>query len=162
MKGCERIPHYRDRTWFVHLNDTIARWSLAAGLLIQFAAPLSAQPLPKFDFTGPDTAREWGSPHDIAALRGTAEGLEITINGPDPYFFGPGRNYPADIPLWLFVRLKSDQGGIAEVFYFRDHPDADKSVRFSVPAGRWTEARVPMPAMGENYRLRLDPPGLGA
>lgn len=59
------------------------------------------------------------------------------------------------------MRLKSDQAGSGEVFYFRDHAEPGKSVQFSVPAGRWTEARVPMPALGANHRLRLDPPGTG-
>jgi len=115
--------------------------------------------LPEFDFTQPAVAREWGGPHHISSLRLTAEGLEITISGNDPYFHGPGRDFPADTPLWLNIRLKSDEAGSGEVFYFRKAPDPEKSVHFSVPAGEWTDARVPLPALGTNYRLRLDPPG---
>ncbi|HXJ55933.1 MAG TPA: hypothetical protein VNU68_04635 [Verrucomicrobiae bacterium] len=123
------------------------------------AAPASTVLLPEFDFTKAGTAREWGQLHDIEALKPSAEGLQILINGPDPYFSGPARDYPANTPLWLIARLRSDQAGMAEVFYFREGPKAGQSVQFQVPAGRWVEARVPMPALGAGHRLRFDPPG---
>src|SRR5438477_10849584 len=121
------------------LDSTFARNVLTASLLIQLAARAVAQPLPEFDFRRAETSREWGNPHDISALQPTAEGLEITIQGNDPYFFGPARDYPADTPLWLVVRLKPGQAGMGEVFYFRDHVDPKKAVQFSVAAGGWTE-----------------------
>ena len=134
---------------------------ITACLLSQFTGLALAQTLPEFDFTRSDITREWGNPHHISTLRAADTGLEITIDGNDPYFFGPARDYPAATPLWLLVRLKSDQAGTGEVFYFRDRSEAGRSVQFSVPAGRWTEARVPMPALGAKYRLRFDPPGMG-
>ncbi|MDA1277683.1 MAG: hypothetical protein O2960_27100 [Verrucomicrobia bacterium] len=141
------------------LNANGARSVLVATLLIQLTGRAIAQPLPEFDFTQTATAREWEQPHHISALRPTDAGLEITINGNDPYFFGPAREYPENTPLWLVVRLKSDQAGTGEVFYFRDRAEAGKSVQFSVKRGEWVEARLRLPALGANYRLRLDPPG---
>ena len=134
---------------------------LGCFLLTQRGIAASAQSLPQFDFTKSEIAREWRNPHHISALRPTADGLEITINGDDPYFFGPTRNYPTGTPLLLFVRLKSEQGGVGEVFYYRDHPEPRNAVKFSVPEGAWTEARIPLPPLGANYRIRLDPPGTG-
>ena len=131
---------------------------LAAVLVIQ---TLAAQPLAQFDFTKPEVAREWRNPHHISALEPKPDGLEITINGDDPYFFGPPRDYPTNTPLLLIIRLKSDEGGTGEIFYFRDRTDAQHAVKFGVPAGSWTEARVPLPALGPKYRLRFDPPGTG-
>jgi hypothetical protein len=121
----------------------------------------SAEPLPVFDFTREVEAREWGEAHDVSVLRPTGEGLEVAVSGDDPYFSGPARDYPDDVPLWLLLRLRSDQAGSGEVFYFRDHPEPGKSVRFSVPGGRWTEARVALPSLGPAHRLRIDPPGGG-
>lgn len=119
------------------------------------------QPLPEFDFTRPEAAREWVAAHHISALKPTAEGLEIALAGDDPYFHGPARDYPTNTPLWLVVRLKAEQAGPAEVFYFREQPKAGQSVQFHVPAGRWVETRVAMPPLGAGFRLRIDPPGRG-
>ena len=143
----------------MNLKPAVLRNVLLAFLLTQAASRATAQSLPEFDFTQSATAREWGNPHHISALRPTPEGLEIAISGNDPYFFGPARDYPVDTPLWLVVRLKSGQAGAGEVFYFRERPEPEKSVAFSVAAGEWTEARVPLPALGPKFRLRFDPPG---
>ncbi len=134
---------------------------MAAFLFPQLAVCVVAQTLPQFDFTGSAPATEWRGLHHISALTPTAEGLEIAINGDDPYFTGPARDYPENTPLWLVVKLKSAQAGSGEVFYFRNSPDPAKSVRFDALAGRWTEARVPLPSLGAGWRLRLDPPGQG-
>ena len=141
----------------MNLPANTPRNILAALLLLPLANRLAAQPLPEFDFTRAETAREWSHPHHISALQATPSGLEITINGNDPYFFSPASDYLPDTPLWLLVRLKSDQAGTGEVFYFRDRVEPERSVRFSVPAGRWTETRVALPALGANYRLWIDP-----
>ncbi|MBI2928438.1 MAG: hypothetical protein HYY24_22440 [Verrucomicrobia bacterium] len=120
-----------------------------------------AQSLPAFDFNTPTSARGWEATHDISRLEQTAEGLRIDISGADPYTLGPARNYPGGVLLWLRLRLKSDQGGAAQVFYFRDGAREENSVRFHVPAGQWHEVQVPLPALGPGHRLRFDPPGNG-
>jgi hypothetical protein len=67
------------------------------------------------------------------------------------------------VGLWLKLRLKSDEGGICQVFYFMEGQGATEadSIRFAVPAGEWFEARARLPALGPRYRLRIDPPGTG-
>ncbi len=132
--------------------------------LIACAAALraaEAPALPQFDFTGAPACAEWQAAHDIAGMTPTAEGLEVRIAGPDPYFLGPARDYPDATPLWMILRVKSDQEGTAQVFHFTDHPGEDRSVRFPVPAGDWHELRVALPALGPGCRLRIDPPGTG-
>jgi hypothetical protein len=72
---------------------------------------------------------------------------------------GPARDYPAGKLLWLHVRLKSVQPGTAQVFYYQSGPTEANSVRFYVPGGGWQDVTVPMPALGDGWQLRFDPPG---
>ena len=122
-----------------------------------------AQTLPHFDFTMGKNAQAWQAQHDIAQMQAAPDGLHIVINGGDPYLVGPARDYPLNTTLWLRVRLKSEQAGMAQVFYFAEGsgPTEPNSVRFPVRAGKWDEARVPLPPLGKNFRLRFDPPGSG-
>lgn len=117
--------------------------------------------LPDFDFATVPDVGEWSAAHHISSLGPTLEGLNVQISGGDPYLFGPSRNYPTDTLLWLNLRLFSEQGGSCQVFYFTTGPTEEQSVRFFVPAGTWHHARVPVPALGANVRLRIDPPGSG-
>jgi len=120
-----------------------------------------AQSLPKFDFTQAKEVEGWQPTHDVARIQHTPEGMVIEIGGDDPYIHGPARDYPPGRTLWMRVRLKSDQAGTAQVFYFTAQKGTNEpdSVKFSVRAGVWEEARVPMPALGPGTRLRFDPPG---
>ena len=119
----------------------------------------AAQSLPLFDFTQVSVSSRWGSGHDIATLTPSAEGLVVKINGLDPYFSGPPTNFPVGQLLWMRLKLRSDVGGACQVFYFTSGPAEAQSVRFQAPAGRWVEARLPLPALGAGYRFRIDPPG---
>ncbi|MBM3883739.1 MAG: hypothetical protein FJ387_29205 [Verrucomicrobia bacterium] len=130
-------------------------WTLALGWL----ATLAQAALPSFDFTRAADRQGWTATHDVGPLSGTAEGMTVTITGPDPYITGPARDYPAGTPLWLRLRLRSEAGGMCQVFYFRGGATEENSVRFYVPRGEWHEAKVRMPALGPSYRLRVDPPG---
>jgi hypothetical protein len=122
--------------------------------------PAQAQTeLISFDFSRIEGAAGWQAVHDLAPLEVTANGLVARITGPDPYLHGPAKDYPAGTLLWLRVRLMSDQGGTAQVFYFTDTPTEPHSVRFDVPAALWHEAIVPLPSLGPRHRLRIDPPG---
>ncbi|HRZ91269.1 MAG TPA: hypothetical protein P5022_00030 [Candidatus Paceibacterota bacterium] len=112
-----------------------------------------------FDFTRAAACSEWEAAHHVAALRSTAEGLEISINGNDPYIHGPVRDYPAGVPLRLAMRIKSDTGGSGQIFYFRDAAREEDSARFSVKVGEWIDVRAMLPPLGPGYRLRIDPPG---
>jgi hypothetical protein len=135
------------------------RWWVCAVCFCASLQTFAAPALPEFDFTKPEVAREWGGPHHISALKPGAEGLEITLAGDDPYFYGPARDYPAGQQLWMFIRLKSEQGGLAQLFYFNTSATEENSRRFNVPAKEWTDIRIALPALGPGHRLRLDPPG---
>ncbi len=139
------------------------RLYLAWTWLLASLALAGAQTLPVFDFTQPSGAQGWTAAHDISQLLPTANGLLVTITGGDPYLIGPARDYPAGQLLWLDLRLKSDQAGTAQVFYFPAQGSASEanSVRFFVPGGEWVDARAPLPALGPQTRLRIDPPGTG-
>jgi hypothetical protein len=52
------------------------------------------------------------------------------------------KNCSADSLLWLRIRLWSERGGTAQVFYFTDTPTEPHSVRFDVPAGVWHDVIV--------------------
>jgi hypothetical protein len=136
-------------------------WFLAA--LAGLIARSDAAALPQFDFARSTDAQAWQAAHDISKLASTAEGLLIEISGGDPYLHGPPRDYPAQIGLWLNLRLKSDQAGTCQVFYFAEGSGATEanSVRFDVPAGQWFESRAVLPPLGPRYQLRIDPPGTG-
>lgn len=129
-------------------------------IVLAFACRLSAA-LPEFDFTTPTGAQGWTAQHDLGALVTTPEGLRADINGADPYFTGPPRDYPDGQPLWLRVWLHSEVGGVLQVFYFPATGGASEanSVYAVVPPGVWVQVRLVVPPLGANYRLRIDPPG---
>src|SRR3954471_8053890 len=60
--------------------------------------------------------------HDVSETRASAEGMEIAISGADPFIAGPMVDLPAsaesDTRYLLELKLKSEQGGMVEVFYF--------------------------------------------
>jgi hypothetical protein len=152
------------------MNRDTNRWrilypALAVFLWIGACKDMTmAQTLPSFDFTQAAAVKEWLPTHDVARITATPEGMLIEINGGDPYLHGPARDYPPGTPLWLRIRLKSDQAGTGQIFFFTAAKGANEpdSVHFPVPkAGVWVEARVPMPALGPGTMLRLDPPGVG-
>jgi len=124
------------------------------------ACQLSAA-LPEFDFTTAAGVEGWTAQHDLSALVATPEGLRADINGPDPYFAGPPRDYPSGQPLWMRLWLHSETSGVLQVFYFpaSGSPAEAHSVQTTVPAGEWVQVRLAVPALGPNYRLRIDPPG---
>ncbi len=115
--------------------------------------------LASFEFTTPEGAAGWTPMHDVSALEASRDGLKIHIAGADPYIGGPARDYPTETPLWLEARLRAEAGGTAQVFYFRDAPTEEGSVRFTVPPGQWVDIRQPLPALGPGVRFRFDPPG---
>jgi len=134
---------------------------LLLAILSLCTGDIFADDLPVFDFATSAGVEGWRAAHDISNLQPTAEGLLVQISGSDPYLMGPARDYPAGKILWLHLRLKSDQSGVCQVFYYRGGSTERDSVRFSVPGGQWYEAQVPLPALGLGYHLRIDPPGSG-
>lgn len=121
--------------------------------------PATTQSLPVFDFTQPDAMAGWQPNRDIASLAGSDEGLVIRLAGDDPYVIGPPRDYPADVPLVMSARIKPDNDGMLQVFYFRDHASEERTVIVPVRAGRWNDVQAMLPPLGRGGRLRIDPPG---
>ncbi len=134
---------------------------VVASVLFGIFAPTTyaAPALTSFDFTQPEVVQQWHAEHHIASLKAAPEGLEVMINGPDPYFSGPPQDYPVEIPLWVTLRLKSEAGGSGQLFFYRDHPREEQSVHFPVFPGDWREVRVKLPPLGPGFRFRIDPPG---
>lgn len=128
-------------------------------IVLCLSAICRAQDLPKFDFTNPTHRQGWSAAHHIASLDPDPDGLLIRINGEDPYFHGPARDFPADQPLWLRMKFKSDEEGTLQIFYFRNNPTEDDSVRLPVRGGVWEDLLIPLPPLNRGYRLRIDPPG---
>ena len=120
-----------------------------------------ASPLPAFDFRQAVAVAGWGEPHDVSHIEATKQGMAVYIDGPDPYIFGPAREYPSGTPLLLKIRLRSSEGGMLQVFYFGSGKGSSEehSVRFAVRRGDWQEQTVPLPPLAPGFRLRLDPPG---
>lgn len=145
----------------LNLKARFGMFLFVVTLVVFFSKSAQAQSLPSFDFTQASVTKDWGSAHDISKMETTTNGLVLTISGSDPYFSGPKTNFPSGQALWLRLRLKSTQGGTCQIFYFTTSASEAASVRFDVPAGRWVTGRVSLPALGANYRIRIDPPGTG-
>ncbi len=118
-------------------------------------------PFPSFDFRQACEVAGWGEMHDVSRVEATDQGMAIQIHGPDPYIYGPTRDYPAGMPLLMNICLKSAEGGMFQAFFFGSGQTSSEqhSIRFAVRRGDWQELSVPLPAFGPRFRLRLDPPG---
>ena len=141
-------------------------FTLAATALlvaVAFMGPARAQDVAGFDFTKATDAAQWRAQHDVSRLVQTPEGLEITISDADPYIVGGLADLPAGKPLWMRMRLRSEQGGMGQLFYYTDNlPTSEMaSVRFPVRAGIWEDVKAPLPPLGPGTRFRIDPPGSG-
>lgn len=145
------VPAFWENTGFC-LSLLIALYLACA------AAGAGAQSLPAFDFAATGGALDWTAAHDVGRLQPTRDGLRIEISGSDPYIIGPARDFPAGQTLWLTLRAKSDRGGDAQVFYFKDGPNEKDSVHVDCRPGVWEEFHVPLPALNPGTRFRFDPP----
>lgn len=117
--------------------------------------------LPEFRFDRVESVSEWRALHDLAAPTFENGAMRLRIIGPDPYLGGPVRDFPKEMSLMLTIRLRSETGGPAQIFYCLEgeSPSEPRSVRFDVPADKWTEATVRLPSLGPRGWLRFDPPG---
>jgi len=133
---------------------------LAAAALAHSVLAAGAE-VPSFDFTTTGGAEGWEAAHDIAKMEPTPQGLRVEINGADPYIIGPSQDYPAGAMLSLKLRIKSEQGGDCQVFYFTVNATEEASVHMHSKGGDWEELEAVLPPLGPQYRLRIDPPGKG-
>ncbi len=137
--------------------------ALSASLAIVAACPRhggGAEPdLWRAALSAPRRAERWRPLHGVGALTPTSEGLRIAISGDDPYIESPAVDFPRSQKLLAKFRLRSDTGGSGQLFYYSANANEEQSVRFPVPAGRWHDVALALPALGRGYRFRFDPPG---
>lgn len=151
-----------DGAWLRKSAWRMGKLAVLVALATSCAATHSAaaeDALVAYPLTSDEHVSTWRGWHDVTAVKATVEGMRIAISGADPYLAGPPRDFPDATPLLLKMRLRSETGGAAQVFFYDGAPRESQSVRFSVPAGRWHDVVLPLPALGKNYRLRIDPPG---
>lgn len=133
-----------------------------ARLLLPFAllwTAAAAEPLLDLDFTRPGVAAGWQQqPHD-ARFRVTPEGLEVTIIGHDPYFYGPALELPTNQPLRLTLRFRSATAGVGQVFALCPVSGHEVIAEFHAQAAQWRTVALDLPPLQPGCRLRLDPPG---
>ena len=115
--------------------------------------------LDESDFGNSAAWKQWEAAHHVAPLRATPEGLRIEITGSDPFVIGPIEEISLQDQMVLRLRLRSEAGGFAQVFWFEKQPSEEQSMWFDSPKGRWTEVRLPLPITSQRLRLRIDPPG---
>jgi hypothetical protein len=134
---------------------------IACALLCAACSAQTPQELPAFDFTDAGTVAEWQPTHHISRISHSPEGMVIEIGGYDPYTHGPVRQFPENVPLWLEIRLKSDQAGTLQIFYAREGQGTaeERSARRFVNTTDWVTLRMPLPALGPRAWIRIDPPG---
>lgn len=136
------------------------RKSLSCLLIaLVFLPGLLAAALPAYEFQAEKKSFGWRAANHIAGAGFTADGLQFSITGNDPFLISPPANYPTDTKLCLHLRLYSDTGGRGQVFYYQQNFQETDSVWFHAERGAWTEVRLPLPPLGTATRFRLDPPG---
>ncbi len=123
-----------------------------------FALALSASAAPpSFDFSHSAEAQGWQAAHDVGTFRPSDAGLVIPITGGDAYILSPAADYRCPGTTLFTATLKSSAEGWAQVFFFKDHADEEHSLHFHLREG-WNDVALPLPPLGEGWRLRLDFP----
>ena len=93
----------------------IRAWAIC---LILICVPIAAvQQLPVFEFKDARAVGEWKGSGDVAELKASGEGLEIVAKGPIHSSWGR-RDFPENQLLSLRVRIKSEEGGELQIFYY--------------------------------------------
>ncbi len=136
------------------------RLLLSALALWLSVCPSFAVP-PSFEFQAKRQGLGWQAANHIIKPGFTADGLVFTIAGNDPYLLGPAGDYTSKEALCIHLRLHSETGGRGQIFYMENGSGSreENSLSFTADANTWTEIRLPLPPLGKNTRLRLDPPG---
>ncbi len=135
----------------------------AAALLswVGAAGPPLRAAFPDLDFTTTADLSGWESTHDVGPLSRGPEGLAIPIIGADPFITSPPLSLSGTNDLMVEIRLRSETGGRAQCFWYRDGAREEASAHFDTLTNAWTDVCLALPPGGEGWRLRLDPPGSG-
>ena len=130
----------------------LALWFSLATIL---AAP------PSYEFQTKKQGLGWQAANHIVNPGFTSDGLVFNISGNDPQLISPAADFTAKEALCVHLKFHSEAGGRGQIFFLENGAGSreDNSIAFSADANTWTEVRLPLPALGKNTRLRLDPPG---
>jgi hypothetical protein len=123
---------------------------------------------PEWDFEAAGDAEGWVVRNDLGPPEVAGGAMTLHVTGADPFVAGPPMRVPADHYRTLVLRIKTEHGGPAQLFWTRvgqPQTSEELSRRFEVPAAPGGQVvRVPLgddPAWtGIITGLRLDPPGL--
>ncbi|VTS02707.1 hypothetical protein : Uncharacterized protein OS=Chthonomonas calidirosea (strain DSM 23976 / ICMP 18418 / T49) GN=CCALI_02122 PE=4 SV=1 [Tuwongella immobilis] len=120
-----------------------------------------AQALPRLDFSKIAEFHEWGFVHEIGNRNRESDGMHVTLRGLDPYLIRKPLNFPPNVPLLVRMRVKSESGGMAQIFFGVGGVIREElSARIPLAAGNtWQNVHAIVPPLGPNTLLRIDPPG---
>lgn len=138
----------------------MGRWITWIARIAWVAAGLHADVV-DFDFTGRSSALGWTAAHDVVFQTSADAGLGIAVQAADPFVVSPAFDAPATGLLMVEVRMRSEVGGPAQLFWFNEAAGEADSIHFACRTNAWTDVCVAIPAMGRGTRLRIDPPGSG-
>lgn len=129
-------------------------------LWLPLAGAYAAPPEAPFPVTV-DFKQGWEVRQDLAPLEIDREKLVLGITGADPGVVTPLLSLPDGRDLWVRLRVKSDVGGLAQLYAYRDTPTEAASQLFELSAQKWEEVLIPLPLGRSPTRLRFRPPGTG-
>jgi hypothetical protein len=163
VSGCDASGWSLGR-WRVRVSgmdrNRVRCWVVGLALGVWMPGMMAA--LPDFDFVRVDAGvGGWLATHQVGELRVVGGSLEIPITGPDPFVTTPSVSLGSDRPLGVEMRVWSDTGGLAQLFWHRDGAREADSAWFATRTNAWTDVCVPIPVEGGGWRLRYDPPGGG-
>ncbi len=136
---------------------SLAGWMI--GLWI--GAGVGSGALPDFDFTRMPAGTEpagWQATHHVGGLRIGDRGLTISITGADPFITSPTLSLGSGQTAMVEMRVWSASGGFGQLFWYRGGASEEASTWFTVRTNAWTDVCLAIPAQGDGWRLRYDPP----
>lgn len=126
-------------------------------ILILFCSVSRAADVASWDFT--KGAQGWKGNGYLHKVGADGEGVLYKGIGVDPWLEGPAFDAPAKTDLLVTIRMRTDSGASAELYYGRQFDEKNK-VRFStMPDWQWHDYSVFLPPLEPGARLRLDPFG---
>ncbi len=129
------------------------------GMTLGLSAGMTQGALPFLDLTRTADSRGWEPSHQVSTLRTTPMGLELDLMGDDPFLTSPPLGLGGTNELMIELRCWSEAGGIGQLFWFKDNATEEASAHFRVRDHAWTDVCLAMPALGDGWRFRIDPPG---
>lgn len=158
--------HFHFPTEVDHINESFSisfgkgeavniRKLLIVILMVLAMGTAHAGEIVKWDFT--TGAHGWKGNGYLQKTGVSSNGLRFKGIGVDPQFTGPAYDFPAGTELLVKIRMRTDNGATADLFYGEGFSDEQK-VRFdTVPDMQWQEYEIFLPELGPGMNLRLDP-----